>query len=92
MIPLPRPWLLTSAILLGVAVGLLGGTAALTVDHARMRPDVAIALVVGFPSVVGLLVILLARRRWLTALGAFILALAPGWLGVLAVIEVVTRG
>ena len=54
-----------------------------------MRPDVAIALVVGFPSVVGLLVILLARRRWLTALGAFTLALAPGWFGVLAVIEVV---
>ena len=89
MIPLPRPRLLTSAILLGVAVGLLGGTAALTVDHARMRPDVAIALVLGFPSVVGLLVILLARRRWLTALGAFILALAPGWFGVLALIEVV---
>jgi hypothetical protein len=89
VIPLPRPRLLTSAILLGVAVGLLGGTAALTVDHARMRPDVAIALVVGFPSVVGLLVILLARRRWLTALGAFILALAPGWFGVLAAIEVV---
>ena len=89
MIPLPRPRLLTSAILLGVAVGLLGGTAALTVDHARMRPDVAIALVLGFPSVVGLLVILLARRRWLTVLGAFILALAPGWFGVLAAIEVV---
>jgi hypothetical protein len=89
VIPLPRPRLLTSAILLGVAVGLLSGTAALTVDHARMRPDVAIALVVGFPSVVGLLVILLARRRWLTALGAFILALAPGWFGVLAAIEVV---
>jgi hypothetical protein len=89
VIPLPRPRLLTSAILLGVAVGLLAGTAALTVDHARMRPDVAIALVVGFPSVVGLLVILLARRRWLTALGAFILALAPGWFGVLAAIEVV---
>jgi hypothetical protein len=87
--PLPCPRLLTSAILLGAAVGLLGGTAALTVDHARMRPDVAIALVLGFPSVVGLLVILLARRRWLTALGAFILALAPGWFGVLAVIEVV---
>jgi len=54
-----------------------------------MRPDVAIALVVGFPSLVGLLVILLARRRWLTALGTFILALAPGWFGVLAAIEVV---
>lgn len=92
MIPLPRPWLLTSAILFGLAVGLLGATAALTVQHARMRPDLAIALVVGFPSLVGLLVILLARRRWLTVLGAFILALAPGWFGVLAVVEVVTRG
>ncbi len=92
MIPLPRPWLLTSAMLLGVAAGLLGAAAALTVDHARMRPDVAIALVVGFPSAVGLLVILLARRRWLTALGAFVLALAPGYFGVLALVEVVTRG
>ena len=42
MIPLPRTWLLTSAMLLGIAVGVLGATAALTVDHARMRPDVAI--------------------------------------------------
>jgi hypothetical protein len=76
VIPLPRPWLLTSAMLLGVAAGLLGGTAALTVEHARMRPDVAIALVVGFPSAVGLLVVLMA----------------PGWFGVLALVEVVTRG
>jgi hypothetical protein len=37
-------------------------------------------------------VVLLARRRWLTALGAFIVALAPGWFGVLALVEVVTRG
>ena len=92
MIPLPRTWLLTSAMLLGVAVGVLGAAAAMTVDHARMRPDLAIALVVGFPSAVGLLVILLARHRWLTALGVFILALAPGWFGVLALIEVTTRG
>jgi Putative holin len=92
VIPLPRPWLLTSAMLLGVAAGLLGATAALTVDHARMRPDVAIALVVGFPSAVGLLVIVMARRRWLTALGAFVLALAPGYFGALALVEVVTRG
>ncbi len=91
MLPLPRTWLLTSAMLVGVAVGMLGATAAMAVDHTRMRPDIAIALVVGFPSVVGLLVILLSRRRWLTALGVCILALAPGWFGVLAVIEVVTR-
>ncbi len=57
-----------------------------------MRPDIAIALVVGFPSVVGLLVVLMARRRWLTTLGAFILAVAPGYFGVLALVEVVTRG
>jgi hypothetical protein len=57
-----------------------------------MRPDVAIALVVGFPSAVGLLVILMARRRWLTALGVFVVALAPGYFGVLALVEVVTRG
>jgi hypothetical protein len=92
VIALPRPWLLTSAMLFGVAAGLLGASAALTVDHAHMRPDVAIALVVGFPSAVGLLVILMARRRWLTALGAFVLALAPGYFGVLALVEVVTRG
>ena len=79
-------------MLLGVAAGVLGGTAALTVDHARMRPDIAIALVVGFPSVVGVLVVLMARRRWLTALGAFILAVAPGYFGALALVEVVTRG
>jgi hypothetical protein len=92
VIPLPRTWLLTSAMLVGVAVGVLGATAAMTVDHARMRPDLAIALVVGFPSAVGLLVILLSGRRWLTALGVFILALAPGWFGVLALIEVTSRG
>lgn len=75
-------------MLVGVAVGVLGATAAMTVEHTRMRPDLAIALVVGFPSAVGLLVILLSRRRWITALGVFILALAPGWFGVLALIEV----
>jgi hypothetical protein len=35
-------------------------------------------------------VILFSRRRWVTGLGAFVLALAPGWFGVLAVIEVMT--
>jgi hypothetical protein len=90
VIPLPRTWLLTSAMLVGTAVGLVAGTAATLLVHARVRPDVVIALVVGIPSAIGLLVILLSRRRWITALGAFILALAPGWFGVLAVIEVMT--
>ena len=79
-------------MLVGLAAGVLGAAAALTVEHARMRPDIAMALVVGFPTVVGLLVVLLSRRRWLTMLGLFVLAVAPGWFGVLAVIEVVTRG
>ncbi len=79
-------------MLVGLAAGVLGAAAALTVEHARMRPDIAIALVVGFPSVVGLLFVVLSRRRWLTALGLFVTAVAPGWFGVLAVIEVVTRG
>jgi hypothetical protein len=79
-------------MLVGLAAGVLGAAAALTVEHARMRPDIAIALVVCFPSAVGLLVVLLSRRRWLTTLGLAVLAVAPGWFGVLAVIEVVTRG
>jgi hypothetical protein len=80
--------MLTSAMLVGIAVGVLVGTGAAVLVSARIRPDVVIALVVGFPSAVGLLTILLSRRRWLTALGVFILALAPGWFGVLALIEV----
>jgi hypothetical protein len=75
-------------MLVGIAAGMVGATAAMTMDHIRMRPDIAIALVVGFPSAVGLLTILFSRRRWLTALGVFTLALAPGWFGVLALIEV----
>jgi hypothetical protein len=35
-----------------------------------------------------MLLILLSGRRWVIALGAFILAIAPGWLGVLVVIQV----
>jgi hypothetical protein len=88
VIPLPRTWLLSSAMLIGVAVGALLGTAAAVLVSVRIRPDVVIALVVGLPSLVGLLVILLSRRRWLTALGVFTLAVAPGWFGVLTVIEV----
>jgi hypothetical protein len=90
VIPLPRTWLLTTAMLVGVAAGLVAGTAATLLVTARVRPDVVIALVVGIPSAIGLLVILLSRRRWITAPGAFILSMAPGWFGVLALIEVTT--
>ncbi len=90
MIPLPRPWLLAGAMLIGNAIGLLAGVAVAVGAHERIRPDVVIALVVGIPSVLGLLVILLSGRRWVTALGAFILALAPGWFGVLVALQVVS--
>lgn len=89
MIPLPRAWVLTSALLVGTAVGLILGIALTLVVDAPIRPDVAVALVVGVPSVTGLLMILLSGRRWGTAAGAFILAIAPGWLGVLVAIQAV---
>jgi hypothetical protein len=92
VIPLPRPWLLAGAMLIGSAVGLLAGVAFSVGIHARIRPDVAIALVVGIPSVIGLTTVLLSGRRWVTALGAFILAVGPGWFGVLAALRVTSGG
>ena len=92
MIPLPRPWLLASAMLIGCAVGLLAGVALTVMVHASVRPDVVIALVVGIPTVIGLLTILLSGRRWVTMVGAFILSLAPGWFGVLAALQVAHGG
>lgn len=92
MIPLPRPRLLASALLLGCAAGLLAGVAFASVAHAGIRPDVAIALVVGIPALTGLLTILFSGRRWVTALGAFVLGLGPGWFGVLVALRVVAGG
>lgn len=76
-------------MLVGAAVGLIVGIAATLLIHAPVRPDVVIALVLGVPSALGMLLILFSGRRWVTALGAFILAIAPGWFGVLVVIQVV---
>jgi hypothetical protein len=87
VIPLPRPRLLTSALLIGTAVGLLLGIGLALVVSAKIRPDVVIALVVGVPGAIGMLTILLSRRRWLTAVGAFVIAIAPGWFGVLVAIQ-----
>jgi hypothetical protein len=87
VIPLPRPRLLTSALLIGTAVGLLLGIGLALLVSAKIRPDVVIALVVGVPSAIGMLTILLSRRRWLTAVGAFVIAIAPGWFGVLVAIQ-----
>jgi Putative holin len=75
-------------MLVGSAVGLILGVAATLLVHASIRPDVVIALVDGIPSAIGMLMILFAGRRWVTTLGAFILAIAPGWFGVLVVIQV----
>jgi putative holin len=91
VVPLPRPWLLASAMLIGAAVGLLAGVG-FTVLHTRIRPDIAIALVIGIPNVVGLMTILFSGRRWVTMLGAFIMALAPGWFGVLVALRVSSGG
>jgi hypothetical protein len=79
---------LASALLVGAAVGQIVGIATKLLVSATIRPDVVIALVVGVPSALGMLTILLSGRRWMTALGAFILAIAPGWFGVLVVMQV----
>lgn len=88
VIPLPRPWLLAGALLTGCAVGLLAGVAFTVAVHARIRPDVAIALVVGIPGAAGLLTVLFSGRRWVTLVGAFTLAMGPGWFGVLVALQV----
>jgi Putative holin len=76
-------------MLVGTAVGLVVGIASTVLVKATIRPDVVIALVVGVPSAIGMLMILQSARRWVTTLGAFILAMAPGWFGVLVAIQVV---
>ena len=80
--------MLASALLVGAAVGQLIGIATTLLVNAAIRPDLVIALVVGVPSAIGMLTILLSGRRWVTTLGAFILAIAPGWFGVLVVMQV----
>ena len=76
-------------MLVGNAVGLIAAIASALLVTATIRPDFVIALVVGVPSAIGMLMILLSSRRWVTTLGAFILAMAPGWFGALVVIQVV---
>lgn len=92
VIPLPRAWLLSSAMLVGAAVGLVAAVTSTLLITATVRPDLVIGLVVGVPGVIGVATILLSRSRWVTTLGAFVLAIGPGWLGALALIEVVNGG
>lgn len=90
VIPLPRAWLLTSTLLLGCVAGQIAAVAVKLAVDVTVRPDVAVALVIGVPSVLGLLLILCSGRRWVTAAGAFILSMAPGWLSVLLLIQAVS--
>jgi Putative holin len=68
VIPLPLALLLTSAMLVGTAVGLVAGIASMLLVTATIRPDVVIALVVGVPSAIGLLRVR-ARSVTLTVFG-----------------------
>lgn len=92
MIPLPRASVLAGVMIVGVAVGVISAVAALVEVTATVRPDLLIALVVGVPSVIGMLTILLSGRRWVTAVGAMILAVAPGCFAALTAIQVAAGG
>ncbi len=79
-------------MLIGAAVGIALGVLATLLITASPRPDAVIALVLGVPTVLGLALILTSSTRWVTALGAFILSIAPGWFAVLVLIQVVHGG
>ncbi|MCV7320425.1 putative holin [Mycolicibacterium confluentis] len=89
MIPLPRAWPLSAAMLIGAAAGVVLGVAVTLLVHASMRPDAAIAVVLGAPTILGMALIMTSGRRWVTALGAFVAAIAPGWFAALVLIQVV---
>jgi len=76
-------------MLVGVAVGVIAGVLATLIITTPVRPDVAIGLVLAVPSVLGISLLLVSASRWVTALGAFCLAVAPGWFGVLVLTQVV---
>jgi hypothetical protein len=92
VIPLPRTWVLASAILLGTAVGWLSGTAGTVLVRDHIRPGFVVAAVVAVPTLLGLMLVVLSMRRLLIALGAFLIALAPGWFGVLLTIQLASGG
>lgn len=75
-------------MLVGVATGMVAAIGAGVLISAQIRPDVVVALVVGIPSLAGLALILFARRHWMTTLGVFLVAVAPGWFGVLIATQV----
>jgi hypothetical protein len=75
-------------LLLGCVVGQIAAIVAKLMVDTTIRPDLVVALVVGVPGVIGLGLVLFSGRRWVTTLGAFTLAMAPGWLSVLLLIQV----
>ncbi len=75
-------------MIIGVALGMMGALVAAVEITATVRPDVVIGLVIGVPSVIGMLMIVLSSRRWVTAVGAMILAVGPGWFGALTAMQV----
>lgn len=88
VIPLPRASVLAGVMIIGVALGMMAALLAAVEVTATLRPDVVIGLVIGVPSVMGMLMILMSSRRWVTAVGAMILAIGPGWFGALTAIQV----
>jgi hypothetical protein len=88
VIPLPRAWLLTSALLLGCVAGQIAAVVTKLAVDTAVRPDLVVALVVAVPTVLGLALVAASGRRWVTVMGAFVLAMAPGWLSVLLLIQV----
>ena len=88
VIPLPRASVLAGVMIIGVALGMMAALIAAVEVTATVRPDLVIGVVVGVPSVIGMLMILMSSRRWVTAVGAMILAIGPGWFGALTAIQV----
>ncbi|OAN32606.1 putative holin [Mycolicibacterium iranicum] len=88
MIPLPRASVLAGVMIIGVALGMMAALIAAVEITATVRPDVVIGVVIGVPSVIGVSMILFSGRRWVTAVGAMILAIGPGWFGALTAIQV----
>lgn len=76
-------------MLLGVAAGVVAGVLATLLITATLRPDVVIGLVLLVPTALGTALLMVSASRWVTALGAFCLAFAPGWFGVLVLAQVV---
>lgn len=81
--------MLAGAMLVGTSGGMVAAITSSVFANVRIRPDLAISLVIGVPCVVGLVLIGLSAKRWMTTLGAFLLAVGPGWFGALVAIQAV---